>query len=498
VNAVLGVDVGTSSTKGVLVTLDGRIVVSSTREHAVVRPRPGWAEMDARVWWDDYRAIAAELAGSARELGLPVVAQGVSGMGPCVLVTDVDGEAVRPAILYGIDSRASEQIERLNRELGEEAVVSRCGSALSSQAVGPKLMWIAENDPAVAARPRRLFMPSSWLVYRLTGEYVLDFHSASQCAPLFDLDRQSWYEPWAAQVAPWLQLPPLRWPGDQAGRLSASVAADLGLGAGIPIITGSIDAWLEAVSVDAQNDRDLMLMYGTTMFLVATAARRLDAPGMWGTLGALPGRYSLAGGMATSGAVTAWLRDVTGSDYDALTEEATTSGVGARGLLMLPYFAGERTPIADPEARGVIAGLTVSHTRGDLYRAALEATAFGVRHNLAAMSSATIERVVAVGGGTRGDLWTSIVSDVTGCAQVVPEKTIGASYGGAFLAASLVADVDISVWNPPRHVVRPDPEQVDRYTERYALYRELYASTRSVVHELARAQGANATSPEET
>jgi xylulokinase len=165
---------------------------------------------------------------------------------------------------------------------------------------------------------------------------------------------------------------------------------------------------------------------------------------------------------------------------------------------MLPYFAGERTPIADSEARGVIAGLTLSHTRGDLYRAALEAIAFGVRHNLAAMSSANVERVVAVGGGTRGDLWTTIVSDVTGCAQVVPEKTIGASYGGAFLAASLVADVDISVWNPPQRIVRPDPAHVDRYSERYALYRELYPSTRAVVHELARVQRAGATPPEET
>lgn len=158
---------------------------------------------------------------------------------------------------------------------------------------------------------------------------------------------------------------------------------------------------------------------------------------------------------------------------------------------MLPYFAGERTPIFDPDARGVVAGLTLSHTRGDLYRAALEATAFGVRHNLAAMASANVKRIVAVGGGTQGGLWTQIVSDVTGCEQVVPEKTIGASYGSAVLAAALVTDVDIAVWNPPSAVVKPDPAHVDRYTEIYGLYRELYPATLPVVHELARAQVAD-------
>jgi xylulokinase len=492
-SAVIGVDIGTSSTKGVLVTVDGSVVESSTREHTVARPRPGWAEMDAAVWWEDYLAVAGELAGRARELDLDVAALGVSGMGPCVLVTDTRGTTALQAILYGIDTRAGEQIERLNRELGEAQIVARCGSALSSQSVGPKLMWIADHHPDVAARPGRLFMPSSWLVYRLSGEYVLDYHSASQCTPLFDLDEQRWHEPWAAEVAPWLELPPLRWPGEPAGRLSEPVADELGLRAGIPVITGSIDAWLEAVSANAHNDGDLMLMYGTTMFLVATAERRLGGPGMWGTLGALPGQYSLAGGMATSGAITAWLRELTGADFAALIDEATGSGVGARGLLMLPYFAGERTPILDPDARGVIAGLTLSHTRGDLYRAALEATAFGVRHNMEAMSGATVQRVVAVGGGTRGGLWTQIVSDVTGCEQVVPEKTIGASYGGAFLAASLVADVEIATWNPPKDVFRPDPEHAERYAERYELYRDLYPATCALVHELTRVQVAEAT-----
>jgi xylulokinase len=492
--AVLSVDIGTSSTKGVLIKLDGRVVGSAARQHEVSRPRPGWAEMDAAVWWDEYRDLAAELAGRARDQGLTVAALGVSGMGPCALITDRAGLALRPALLYGIDTRAGEQIERLNRELGEDEILARCGSALSSQAVGPKLAWLAEHEPALAAAPRRLFMPSSWLAYQLTGEYGLDYHSASQCTPLFDIDQRRWYEPWARQIAPWVELPPLAWPGEPAGRLTQPVAAGLGLEPGIPVITGSIDAWLEAISADAHNDGDLMLMYGTTLFLIATSRRRLSAPGMWGTLGALPGSYSLAGGLATSGALTAWLAELTGGDFATLTGEAAASGPGARGLLMLPYFAGERTPLLDPDARGVIAGLTLSHTRGDLYRAALEGTAFGVRHNLEAMagSGAGIRRVVAVGGGTQGELWTQIISDVTGCAQIIPEQTIGASYGGALLAAALVADVDIKTWNPPRAVVTPDQRLGEYYAERYRLYRELYPATRSIVHQLARLRSPHA------
>jgi xylulokinase len=157
---------------------------------------------------------------------------------------------------------------------------------------------------------------------------------------------------------------------------------------------------------------------------------------------------------------------------------------------MLPYFAGERTPIMDPQARGVIAGLTLSHTVGDLYRAALEATAFGVRHNIDALTAAggDIRRVVAVGGGTQGGLWAQVVSDVTGRPQELRELSIGASYGSALLAAQLVGDASVDVWNPVREIVVPDPDAAAGYDETYRLYRELYSSTAPVVHALAQRQ----------
>jgi xylulokinase len=484
----IGVDIGTSSSKGVLVNGAGEVLSQAVRSHVVSRPHPGWVEMDAHIWWKECVAIIAELVAAAPG---QVDAVGVSGMGPCVMVTDEQMTPLRPAILYGVDTRATAQIEALDAELGGAEVLARCGSALSTQAVGPKLAWIAEHEPEVFARARRLFMPSSWLAYCLTGAYLLDHQSASQATPLYDTHARNWYAPWVKRIAPEFEMPPLNWATEVAGTVHEEAAARTGLAVGTPVITGTIDAWSEAVSVDAHNVGDLMLMYGTTMFMVNTVAEPLTHPALWGTVGALPDTRNLAAGMATSGAITSWLRELFGRpDYLELLRLADESGPRARGLLCLPYFAGERTPVADPDARGIFAGLTVSHTRGDLYRAALESTALGVRHNIETFRAAggQIDRVVAVGGGTQGDLWTQIVSDVTGVEQVIPTQTIGASYGAAYLAAASVLDVSISNWNPTQRICRPNPETRDNYNELYELYRAFYPATRDISHTLARRQ----------
>ena len=485
---VIGVDIGTSSSKGVLVGLDGVIFGTAVREHSVSRPAPGQVEMDATVWWVEFVQICHELLTVA---DIEVVAVGVSGMGPCIVLTDDDNPPLRPAILYGVDTRASIQIAQQTAEFGADEIIRRGGSALSSQAVGPKLAWVAANEPQVWAKATKIFMPSSWLVHNLTGNYVLDHHSASQCSPLYDTVEQSWFAPWALRIAPAIVLPSLAWAGEEAGTVSPEASVATGLPAGIPVIAGTIDAWAEAVSVGAQGTGDLMLMYGTTMFLIATVPDALTSPTLWSTVGALPGTRNLAGGMATSGAITAWLRELFGSpEYSELLTLADAAGPGSNGLLMLPYFAGERTPIPDADARGIIAGLTVTHTRGDLYRAALEATALGVRHNVDAMleAGAIISRIVAVGGGTQGSLWTQIVSDVTGLEQVIPTHTIGASFGVALLAAQLVSDARIEEWNPPLTIRTPATQHRQLYDDLYALYLSLYTQTREISHALARFQ----------
>lgn len=488
----LGVDVGTSSTKGVLVDVDGSILGTATRAHDVERPHTGWVEMDGRVWWQEFVAITRELLSAHPDA--EVAAVGVSGMGPCILLADEDDEPVRPAILYGVDTRAAAQIARMTDELGEGEIARIGGSVLTSQAGGPKIAWVADEEAQHWSQAARLFMPASWLARKLTGAYVLDHQSASQVSPLYDIENERWHEPWWSRFAAPVEPPPLAWAGDVAGAVTAVAAEVTGIPEGVPVITGTIDAWTEAVSVGAHGVGDLMLMYGTTMFLIATGDHTLRTPSMWTTAGAFPGTRNLAGGMSTSGALTAWLKDLTEADYPQLLAEAAESGVGARGLLMLPYFAGERTPIQDPDARGVIAGLTLRHGRGDLYRAALEATALGVRHNIETMrrAGADIRRIVAVGGGTQGRLWLQIVSDVTGLVQEVPATTIGASYGAAFLAASAVG-VDghaprIEQWNPVAERIEPDPDARIAYDALYDRYLRLYAGTKDVVHELAAEQ----------
>lgn len=498
----VGVDIGTSSSKGTLVDAGtGQIVATTAVEHRVSTPRSGWFEMDAEIWWTELTQITSALLADIDpgEVG----AVGVSGMGPCVLLTDETDRPVRPAILYGVDTRATEQIRQMSQDLGEAEIAAIAGSILTSQAAGPKVLWISQEEPEAYARARRLFMPASFLAHRLTGNYTLDHQSASQCTPLYDVESNRWHQDWWDRYAPGIEAPPLNWADQVAGTVTPNASATTGLPAGIPVITGTIDAWSEAVSVGAHEPGTLMLMYGTTMFLVATGTDTLRTPSMWTTVGAFVGTRNLAGGLSTSGSLTQWVKELSGGDYPTLLAEAQTSGPGARGLLMLPYFAGERTPIQDPDARGVIAGLTLRHTRGDLYRAALEATALGVRHNIETMraAGAVIDRVVAVGGGTQGRLWLQIVSDATGLSQDVPASTVGASYGAAYLAARAVAgdaQADpprIEDWNPVIETIRPQTHLTEVYDELFTLYRRLYVGTHEVAHALAAEQRREGATP---
>ncbi len=488
---VLGIDVGTGSSKAVLVTPAGEVLASATRSHGTSMPRPGWVEVDAdAVWWEEVASLSRELVEKAG--GRRVAGVCISGVGPALVLTDEEGEPLRPAILYGVDTRAGEEIVELTQRLGADAIMERCGKELSSQAVGPKMLWVQRHEPEVWARTARWWGSSSYLVGRLTGEHVMDHHTASQYDPLYDVAAQDWAVDWVERVAPGPPLPRLAWSGEIAGRVTAAAAAQTGLAEGTPVCAGTIDAWAEAFSVGVREPGDLMLMYGSTMFFVQVLSELRSTPGLWTTSGVVPGQHTLAAGLATSGSITGWLADLFGgASFADLVEEAAQVPVGSDGLVVLPYFAGERTPIFDPAARGVIAGLTLRHGRGHLYRAVYEGIAFGIRHVLELFEH-DVEpprRLVAVGGGTQGGLWTQIVSDVTGREQIVCETTIGASYGDALLAAIAVGLVPPDTdWARTATVVVPDPEHRDLYDELYAVYRDLYPATKEPVHRLARIQ----------
>ena len=485
--SLLGIDIGTSATKAVLVAPNGAIIARAERKHALSLPQPGWAEHDAeQTWWRDVLALCAELA--------PIAGQGlrgicVSGIGPCLVPCDPQLRPLRPAILYGIDTRATDEIAELERTFGPDAILVRAGSALSSQAIGPKLLWLRRHEPEVWACTARWYMASSFIAAKLTGAYVLDHHSASQSDPLYDLDAGDWARDWADEVAPGLQLPELVWPSEQVGTVTAAAARETGLPEGTPVSAGTVDAWAEAFSVGSRRPGDLMLMYGSTQFLVQTVDTATAHPLLWMTQGVEPGTRSLAAGMSTAGILGTWVRDLVGGpDWDTLLAEAADVPPGSRGLLLLPYFAGERTPIYDPHARGVIAGLTLQHGRGELLRATYEALAFGVRQILTLLDTAATpaDRITAVGGGTQSELWLQIVSDVTGVQQHIPEQTIGASYGDALLAAMGAGLVPSSTdWARPARTVDPSQEASEHYDEIFQLYGRLYDDTVDVVHRLS-------------
>ncbi|MFI5957492.1 FGGY-family carbohydrate kinase [Cryptosporangium sp. NPDC051539] len=487
---LLGIDIGTASTKAVLATPDGRIVAQAHRAHGMDLPRPGWVEVDAeQVWWGDVVSLARELTGRAPG---PIAGVCVSGVGPCLLLCDEKLQPVRPAILYGIDSRASAEIAELNARHGPERLLEHCGKALSSQAVGPKLLWARRHEPVAWERAAGWYSSHSFAVARLTGEYVLDHHTASQCDPLYDLRANDWSADFLAELTPDLPAPRLAWPGEVVGQVHAAAAEETGLPVGTPVCAGTIDAWAEAFSAGVRRPGDLMLMYGSTMFFVQVLESYRAHPTLWTTAGTEAGRYTLAAGMATSGSLTAWVRDLTGgAPFETLVAEAAEVPPGSDGLLVLPYFAGERSPLLDPQARGLIAGLTLRHGRGHLYRAVYEGIAYGIRQILELLDAGggPASRIVAVGGGTRGGLWPQIVSDVTGRTQLLPAETIGASYGGALLAAvgtGLVPpDTD---WATGHVELTPRPANGPRYEPLYRTYTELYPAVKRQMHTLAHYQ----------
>jgi xylulokinase len=502
---LLGIDIGTYSAKGVLCAPDGEVLATETVEHGLSLPRPGWVEHDAdAVWWGDFVQICRRLVGG-RFAGDDVGGVAVSAIGACMLPVDRDGRPLRSGVLYGIDTRSAEEIAWLNEHFGEEGMFDLGGMALTSQAIGPKILWLRRHEPEIYARTHKFLTASSYLVYRLTGEFVIDRHTGSYFNPLVDIRLLEWDGRFAEPIVDLDRLPRFLWSDEVAGVVGARAAAETGLRAGTPVTAGTVDAAAEAISVGVVEPGDMMVMYGTTMFFILVTDRPVPDPRMWATAFCFPGLYDVAGGMATSGALTRWFRDQFGAAemaeeekggpnaYAALAELAAEIAIGAGGIVCLPYFSGERTPINDPLARGVFAGLTLSHTRAHLYRAVLEGTAFGVRHNLEAMRGMGAEprRLVAVGGGAKNPVWLQIVSDASGLAQDVPRRTIGASYGDAFLAGlatGIVPDRTSlhETWVKIATRLEPDRSRHAAYEPYYGVYRRLYENAREELHELAR------------
>lgn len=505
---LLGFDCGTNESKGVLITAEGELMKMARRPHQLISPQPGYAEHDPiKTWWKDFCEIVKELFETTGVSPEAVAGIGISTVMAGITPVDRSGNPLRNAILYGIDQRCTKQAAELNEAVGEAGMQEWAGQNMDIEVFGPKILWIRENEPEIFQRTFKFTIASGFLTARLTGRYCVDRYSAMAAQPMLNRRTMRWDEEMCRLVCPKEMLPDIMQTTDVIGGVTAKAAAETGLAEGTPVICGTTDAGAEAVSVGVVRPEEMMVMYGSTTFFIYTTETYRDHTGMWAGDYTIPGLYCNSGGMATTGSLTKWLRDVTAKEllqeelaggenaYATLFREAETVPLGSHGVMILPYFMGERMPIRDPLASGLILGLDLNKTRGDLVRAAFEGIGYGICQNLDLLRAqgADMSNLVAVGGGTKTRQWMQIVSDICGVKQSIPEISFGASYGDALLAGLGVGLIsspeEIKRMIRIRYTVVPDPEKTAMYQPYRELFKKAYKNNRELMHQLKQIEG---------
>lgn len=490
----LGADIGTYETKGVLVDGAGHVIAMATSAHDMLVPQPGWAEhRPEQDWWGDFVTVTRDLLATSGVAKDQIKAVACSAIGPCMLPVDDRGQPLMNGVLYGVDTRAMEDVQALTDRIGEDVILERCGNALTSQSVGPKIAWLKRHRPDLYDKTDKILTATSFLVHRLTGDYVIDHYTAANFSPLYDVSTQDWCFDLAPEIASPQMLPRLLWSSEVAGHITAEAAAITGLAPGTPVTAGTIDAAAEALSVGVRQSGDMMMMYGSTIFVITLTPERVRDARLWYAPWLFPGQHASMAGLATSGTLTHWFRDHFARElprdvaFPTLATEAEAIAPGAGGLLFLPYFSGERSPLHDPLAKGAFFGLNLTHTRAHLFRAVIEGIAYGTAHVVETYADvgAAPSRILAVGGGTKNALWLQATSDTSGLDQILCDKTVGASYGDAFLARIAIGEAapqDIATWNPVQRSVTAQREPA--YDKAYPLFRRLYEQTKDIAAEL--------------
>jgi xylulokinase len=479
----LGIDIGTSAARGVITDIKGTILADTRVPHEVSMPHPGWVEQDADgVWWKDLLEITGALLKTQNINAADIKAVGLSTICPCVLPVDKGGKPLRPGILYGIDSRAGAEIKQLEEKIGREAIFAKTGQILSSQSCSPKILWIKNNEPDVYEKTAMFLTATGYLVYKLTGNYTVDMYDGMNYAPLFDLREKHWDSTYQSEITEISKLPPLIWTTDIAGNITPEAAEITGLKAGTPVICGTADALSEAVSVGLHAPGDMMMMYGSSNFYILRTDTLLPQDNSWASYFVTPqAEHVLAGGMTSAGNIFKWLRETfPGRDFPQWEALSSESVPGANGLTLLPYFAGERTPINNPNAKGNLFGITLRTKPGDVYRAFQEALAYGVRHNIETLKENGIEakRILAIGSIAKSNQLLQIISDVSGCPQLVAKEKAGACYGDAFMAAlgaGFIDDItEINTWVRYENEIIPQTKDKALYDDGFARFKSLY------------------------
>jgi xylulokinase len=466
---LIGLDVGTSSCKGLAIDENGVVLSEAERGYPFDTPRPGWAEQDPELWWQAAVAVLAELGAEGAE-GI-----GLSGQMHGLVALGADDRPLRPAILWN-DGRAQRECALIEERVGVQRLLALSGNRALAGFTAPKLLWMAEHEPELHARIRRVLLPKDYVRLRLCGEHATDVSDASGTL-LFDVAARTW----SAELLQTLELDSSWLPvALESGAHSGDTAA------GVPVAAGAGDQAAGALGVGVIDQRGpASIVLGTSGVVFAARDHYPAAPD--GSLHvfchAVPAVWHVMGVMLSAAGSLRWLSDVLGgeTDFATLEAEAARWPPGAEGLLFAPYLAGERTPYADPDARGAFIGLSLRHDRAALVRAVLEGVAFGLRDcfELIRAQGAAPRGARVSGGGSRGELWRSILAAVLDLPLERTAVDAGAAYGAALLggvAAGVFADPGeaVAACVRARQLVEPDPALTHAYATLRPSFTALY------------------------
>ena len=498
--AVLGIDVGTTAVKAMLVGVDGHVLGAAEAQQSVSSPRPGWSEQHPELWWSSTETAVATVLSRAGRLRreVEITAIGLSGQMHSSVFLDADGEVIRPALLWN-DGRTTPQCEEIATKVGLPGLRRTVGNQALEGFTAPKILWLRQNEPGSYGRLRTVLLPKDYIRYRLTGELATEPSDAAGTV-LFDVKGRRWSREMLSLLdIPRDILPRVVASTDVSGRVTAAAAEALGLSPGVPVIGGGADNAAGAVGSGTVVPGRLQCSIGTSGTLLTPLERpRIDRRMRLHTFcHCVPDRWYLMGTILSAGGSLRWLRDVLappGSElaYETLVAEAQEVEVGSDGLFFLPHMVGERTPHNDSSARGVFFGLHPGHSRGHLVRAVMEGVCYALRDSLEIMRSMgnSFSDVRAIGGGARSDLWRSIQADVFNLPVLTMGPEGGPVYGAALIAAvgaGMAGAVEETVqrWLCVEREVEPDPRRVGRYDELYSNYRRLYPALKPRFSETA-------------
>ncbi|HET6682320.1 MAG TPA: xylulokinase [Gaiella sp.] len=478
--ALVGLDVGTTGVKAIALSPEGEVLASAAYGYPLSTPHAGWAEQDPEDWWQAAEAALAEVA-----TGREVAGIGLSGQMHGLVALDKEDRVIRPAILWN-DQRTAAECAEIESRIGLERLVELTGNRALTGFTAPKLLWLRGHEPDAYARIARVLLPKDYVRLRLTGEWAIDASDASGTL-LLDVGRRAWSEDvLEALDLPSAWLPPVLESPERAGEVVASRRPLRGT----PVAAGAGDQPAAAVGVGADRPGVLSVVLGTSgVVLAPLPAYAHDPVGrVHAFCHAVPGAWQAMGVMLAAAGSLQWFHERLAPDapFVDLLAEAAGWEPGAHGLVFLPYLAGERTPHADPDARGAFVGLELRHDRGALVRAVLEGVAFGLRDCLDLLRALGVDAETGrvSGGGARSGLWREIVASVLDLPLEVTASEEGSAFGAALLggvAGGVFDDVQDAVERCVRvsRVVEPDPAWRDEYAALLPCYRELYPALRA-------------------